>query len=62
VERVDLKLAAVARACIDVTDAQCPTEHSPNVRLQTLANAQVFVRLRRRFGDDADTGDLAQGL
>lgn len=62
VERVDLKLAAVARACIDVTDAQCPAEHSPNVRLQAVTNAQVFVRPRRGLGDDADGGDLAQGL
>jgi len=62
VERVDLKLAAVARACIDVTDAECPAEHRPNVRLQTVANAQVFVRLRRWLGDDADEGDLAQCL
>lgn len=62
VERMDLKLAAVAGACIDVTDAQCPAEHSANVRVQAVANAQVLIRLRRRFGDDADRGDLAQGL
>ena len=62
VERVDLQLAAVARACIDVTDAECPAEHSPNVRLQAVANAQLLVRLRRGLGDDADGGDLAQRL
>src|SRR6202034_3506256 len=39
IERVDLKLAAVARACIDVTDAEGPTEHSPDVCLQAVANA-----------------------
>ena len=60
VERVDLELAAVAGAGVDVTDAERTAEHGTNAILQVVANAQALIRLRRLFGDDSDRCNLAQ--
>ena len=60
VERVDLELAAVAGAGVDVTDAERTAEHGTNAILQAVANAQALIRLRRRFGDDSDRCNLTQ--
>src|SRR6266702_6601739 len=60
VDGVDLELAAVARACVDVTDTQRAAKHGTNVVLQAVAKAQGFIRLWRRLGDNADRYNLTE--
>jgi hypothetical protein len=45
VERVDLELAAVAGARVDVADAQCTPEHSTDVIIETNCDASGHVTL-----------------
>src|SRR6185436_3151240 len=54
VESVDLELATVTRAGIDLTNAQRPAQRREDLRLQMLAHPQLIRGERRRFGDDTD--------
>ena len=61
VEGVDLELAAVARAGVDLADRQRAAERAQDLGVQALAHAQFVRGRRRRLGYDADLQDLAQG-
>ena len=60
---MDLELTAVARAGVDMADAECTTEDRPDVLLQAGADAQ---RLPRAVAGARETmpngGDLTQGF
>ena len=58
VESLDLELATIAGARVDVADAQRTAEHGTNLVLQAVEKAQTFIRLRCGFGDDADRCNL----
>ncbi len=61
VERVNLQLAAVARAGIDGTDRQAAVEQFADARLQFLAHRlEGRVGGRRRLGDYADFADFVE--
>jgi thiamine monophosphate synthase len=60
VERVDFKLAAIARTGIDVANAERAAEDGANMILQGIALAQALIRRRRSLRDNADRCDLTQ--
>src|SRR5262249_35785307 len=59
-ERVDLELAAVARAGVDLADRQRAAERSQNLFLQPGDHDSVEIGVRRGVGLDAGLRDLAE--
>ncbi len=62
VQGVNLELAAIAGASIDMANAERAAQERTNAFLQVLAYAQAFICRGRWLGSDADRCDLAQGL
>ena len=59
---MDLELAAVARARIDVADGEGAMKAFQDFPAQRFGYAQRFVGLRRGFGPDAGGSDLSEEL
>jgi hypothetical protein len=60
---VDLELAAVARACVDVADRKGAAEAPQHLVAEPAGKlAQRGVGCRRRLAEDAGAGDLQKDL
>ncbi len=62
-ECVDLQLAAIARACVDLPDRQRLTENVEQLPVNALDRGGLARRGgRRRLGDNAGAGNLLEDL